>query len=396
MMSENLSIVVNGLTFENPFILASAPPTASGAVIRKAFDLGWAGAVIKTIRDDDVVNSNVSPRFHALKQKNTVIGLENIEMLSDQSVGYWLKEIADIKRAYPGKVLIASIMGAEGIESWQKIAQRVIDAGADALELNFSCPNGVTAQGLGLAIGQNNQVIEEITKSVKEVSSVPVIVKLTPNVTSILMAAESAVKAGADAICAINTVIGFSGIDVETLMPKPNIAGYSTFGGFSGRGIKPIGLRCVAEIAKEVKVPIYASGGVSDWKDAVEYISLGASVVQICTEVMLSGLSIIQHLKSGLSEYLERKGYDSVAALRGLALNRLVSHQALSRTYKVCAYVDSTKCRTCKNCILICSESANGALFFEEEKVLVNQEICFGCSLCSIVCPRQAISMVSK
>lgn len=390
----SLEVYANGLRFENPFILASAPPTATGDLIRNAFKLGWGGAVTKTIRDEDVINSNVSPRLSVLWDNKRVIGLENIEMISDKTVIYWLKEIADIKREYPEKILIGSIMGAEGIESWQKIAKRVTEAGADALELNFSCPNGVTAQGLGLAIGQNNQAIEVITKGVKEVTNIPVIVKLTPNVTSIAEAARGAINGGADGICAINTVSGLTGIDVETLTPLPNVGGYSSFGGLSGRCIKPIGLRCVAEIAKETNVPIYAAGGISNWRDAVEYMAVGAKVVQMCTEVMLSGVSIIDGLKRGLSEYLTRKGYSGLSEITGAALGKLTTHSALSRGYIVYPEIDYLKCDDCENCVKICCESGNNAIYVGEDGVMVDVRKCFGCSLCSYICPSGAISMV--
>lgn len=394
-MKSSLEVLVNGMRFENPFILASAPPTANGILIRKAFELGWAGAVTKTIRDEDVTNSNVSPRLGILKNNGTVIGLENIEMISEMTVAYWLNEIKEIKRKYPDKVLIASVMGAKGVDSWQKIACKVSDAGADALELNFSCPNGVNAQGSGIAIGQDINTIELITAGVKEVTGIPVIVKLTPNVTDIAATANAAVRSGADGICAINTVSALIGIDIESLNPLPDVAGYSTFGGLSGRCIKPIGLRCVAEIAKSVNVPIYAVGGVATWEDSVEYIAVGAGIIQICTEVMLNGLSIIDRLKKGVENYLTRKGFTSVAEIRGAALEKLTTHRALSRSYKVIANIDQTKCGICGTCIKICSESASNAIYKENSIVHIDSTICCGCSLCSFICPKHAITMVA-
>jgi dihydropyrimidine dehydrogenase (NAD+) subunit PreA len=392
-MNNRLEVFANGLKFENPFILSSAPPTSSGVLIRNAFNKGWAGAVVKTIRDEDVINSNVSPRLSVLRNKNNVIGLENIEMISDKPITYWLKEINDIKKEYSDKILIASIMG-NGIDSWKKIAKRVSDEGADALELNFSCPNGVTAQGLGLAIGQDIKAIELITENVKKVAGIPVIVKLTPNVTDIALTAKAAVKGGADGITAINTVSSLIGIDIETLNPLPDINGYSTFGGLSGACIKPIGLRCIAEIAKSVNVPLYASGGISDWKNAVEYIAVGASVLQICTEVMLKGISIIDDLKNGLTDYLNRKGLFSIEEIRGAALKKLKSHFELSRDYKIHAWIDAALCKACKNCMTICSESGNNSIFNGNESIQVDESKCIGCSLCNYICPNHAISMI--
>lgn len=395
-MKSNLEVFANGMRFENPFILASAPPTSSGALIRKAFDLGWAGAVTKTIHDEDVSNSNVSPRLSILKNNGSVIGLENIEMISEKPISYWLKEIRNIKDEYPEKILIGSIMGAKGVDSWQKIAKRVSDTGADALELNFSCPNGVNAQGSGIAIGQDVNTIEQIVSRVKSVTGIPVIVKLTPNVTDIAASAKAALKGGTDGICAINTVSALIGIDIETLTPLPSIDGYSTFGGLSGTCVKPIGLRCVAEIAKSINLPIYAVGGISNWKDAVEYLAVGASVVQVCTEVMLKGFSIIDELKKGLKNYLNTKGFSSVEAIRGKALGKLTNHMALSRSYKVIASIAQAKCGVCGTCVHICNDAASGAIYKENSFVQVDSSICFGCSLCTYVCPKQAITMVES
>jgi len=394
IMKSDLEVFANGMRFENPFILASAPPTSSGVLIGKAFDLGWAGAVTKTIHDEDVSNSNVSPRLSILKNNGSIIGMENIEMVSEKPISYWLKEIRNIKDEYPEKILIGSIMGAKGVDSWQKIAKRVSDAGADALELNFSCPNGVNAQGSGIAIGQDVNTIEQIVAGVKRVTGIPIIVKLTPNVTDIAASAKAALKGGADGICSINTVSVLIGIDIETLTPLPSIDGYSTFGGLSGTCVKPIGLRCVAEIAKSVDLPIYAVGGISNWKDAVEYLAVGASVVQVCTEVMLKGFSIIDELKKGLKNYLAAKGFSSVEEIKGKALAKLTNHMALSRSYKVIASIDQSECIVCGTCIQICKEASNNAIYENNYFVNVNPSLCCGCSLCSFVCSEQAIMMV--
>ncbi len=396
---ENLEVFANGLRFENPFILASAPPTATGDLIRNAFEAGWAGAVTKTIKDEGVINSNVTPRFSVMWSGNSVIGFENIEMVSEKPIDYWLKEIKDIKQEFPEKILIASVMGAAGIESWQSISSKVTEAGADAVELNFSCPNGVTAQGLGLAIGQDNEIIKAITKGVKEVVKIPVIVKLTPNVTNISLAAKAAIDGGADSICAINTVLGLIGIDIETLNPLPDVGGYSTYGGLSGACVKPIGLRCVADIARTIKtlpnngheISIHAVGGVSTWKDTIEYIAVGANVVQICTEVMLKGVSIIGKLKSGLAAYMKRKKINALSDICGAALPKLTVHNQLSRKYKTSARIDYSKCKSCKNCITICRESAGDAIYAMGNIIAIDTDKCYGCTLCSYICPTRAI-----
>lgn len=395
-MKINLQTNLCGFPLINPFILASAPPTASFELICNAFEKGWGGAVTKTIGEKDVFNSNVSPRMSVLQNGSNIIALENIEMISDKPEEYWTDSIQEIKKRYPKQMLIASIMGAEGLNSWQSVALKVQKAGADAVELNFSCPNGVTAQGLGLSIGQDNNSIEIITKAVKEVISIPVIVKLTSNVTDISSAAEACLRGGADSICAINTVSVIIGVDIETLTPLPSIDGYSTSGGLSGKSIKPIGLRCIADIAKAVELPIVATGGISNWKDSVEYISLGANALQICTEVMLRGTGIINNLCEGLSKYLLRKGFSSINDFRGAALNKLVAHHKLSRDYRVYAFVDDLKCGLCGTCVERCLDTGNNALSIDNNHLIVNKELCIGCSVCSFVCPKHAISMISN
>ena len=395
MKNVDLSTTINGIRFENPFILASAPPTASEESIRNSFEEGWAGAVVKTVRPDSVFNSNVSPRFATLKESSRVIGFQNIEMLSDKSMDYWVKTIEVLKKDYPAKVLIASIMGADKA-SWQLVVKEMYKAGADALELNFSCPNGVTHQGLGLSIGQDNESIQRITTWVKEVSRIPVLVKLTPNVTDIAASARAAVLGGADGLVAINTVSCLIGVDLDTLSPLPNVNGYSTYGGYSGIAVKPIGLRCVAQICKAVDAPVHGMGGISNWKDALEYIALGASVVQVCTEVMLKGYSIIKPMIAGFTNYMESKGFSSLDEIRGLALAKVVNHNDLSREYKVVASIQAEKCVSCSKCRKVCRESGYHAVEKAGDAFKVDFKKCDGCSLCTYVCESDAISMIAR
>ncbi len=401
-MANNLEVFSNGLLYENPFLLASAPPTASYEQIDYAFNLGWAGAVTKTIGISEVENSNVSPRFAAIKHKNRIEAFENIEMLSEKHFNYWLNCIQKLKQRHPSKIVIASVMGTKGADSWTLISQEVANAGADAVELNFSCPNGVVKQGLGLAIGQNNEAISIITNAVKANVNIPVIVKLTPNVTRITEPALAAISAGANGLCAINTVLGLIGIDIDTFKPKPDVNGYSAFGGISGRAVKPIGLRCIAEISLALKdkqnirnsISLHAVGGISDWKDSVEYILVGADVVQICTEVMVSGFNIIDKLKSGLSDYLKRKEILSLDQIKGAAISNLTTHNNLDRNYKATATINYDKCKNCGTCLRICNNSGGNAFHLNGEKtVIIDKQKCTGCSLCNYTCPNQALFM---
>lgn len=393
--SVDLGVTVGALRLENPFILASAPPTADGKFIRKAFDLGWAGAVIKTIKPDELEIEDVSPRFSILKdRKGSIIGFENFELVSKKTIAYWVNEIRVIKKEYPGKVLIASIMADLQEESWKKLSREMEQAGADALELNFSCPHGMPEKGIGSAIGQDPRISQKITGWVKNAVAIPVIVKLSPNVSDIRIIAAAVQAAGADAIAAINTVQCLVGVDIETFEPLPNVGGFSTYGGYSGTAVKPIGLRCVSQISQCVDIPVYGIGGISQWQDAVEYIAVGAGAVQICTEVMLHGFAVIKPMLQGLESYMQRKGIQRLGDICGLAAQKMISHESLSRQCFVKAeLIDRKECISCQKCVTACHESGYEAIHASVQGIIIDEEKCDGCSLCSFVCPKEIINM---
>jgi len=391
----DISVDIGKLHFENPFILASAPPTSDGNFIRKAFQMGWGGAVIKTIKPDDMKISDVSPRFSVLKdKKGHNIGFENFELVSKQNCSYWSEEIRAIKKEYPNKILIASIMADLSAASWKNLAYKMERAGADALELNFSCPHGMPEQGVGAAIGQSAEIAAMITKWVKEAVELPVIVKLTPNVTDITAIAKNVSAAGADSIAAINTVQCLMGVDLDTLSPMPTVQGQSTYGGYSGYAVKPIGLKCVAQISSAVDVPIYGIGGIGTWQDAIEYIAVGASVVQICTAAMLEGFQIIKPMLAGLKTYMLEKKIEKLSDICGIAAKKMTSHTNLSREYTAKAKLTtSAECIFCQKCLIACNESGYGAIEAVNHKIQIDVDKCDGCSLCSLVCPKQIIVM---
>ena len=393
-----LRTACGSLSFENPFVLASAPPTASRETIRRAFELGWAGAVTKTIKPDGLAMADVSPRFNAIGSKaGEVLGFENIELVSKRDVAYWVDAIGGLKREFPGKVLIASIMADDREDSWKALATAMELAGADALELNFSCPHGLPEMGAGAAIGQSAEISGRIAGWVKAATGIPVIAKLTPNVTDIRPIAAAVRDAGCDMIAAINTVESLTGVDLESFVPRPSVGGFSTYGGYSGRAVKPIGLRVVSQIARRVDLPVMGMGGISQWTDAAEYIALGASVVQLCTEVMLKGFGIIDGLTSGLAEYLERMSLASPGELRGKALARLTTHDSLlraERRYPAIAMAGA--CARCGRCVTACADGGYGAIGMGKEAVTFDYSKCDGCSLCSHVCPARAIEMRAK
>jgi len=387
----DLSVRQNGIDFPNPFLLASAPPTAYGENILRAFELGWGGAVLKTLKPDSMPIQDVTPRFMALKDKKHVIGFQNFELVTKRSLAEWLPEIEEIKKRYPDRGLIGSIMADIDKRSWQDMARKVQDAGCDGLELNFSCPHGMPEKGIGAAIGQIPDMVEEITSWVKAVAEVPVWVKLTPNVADPVAPAAAALRGGADGLAAINTVQSLAGVDIETFEPLPSVHGATSYGGYSGRAVKPIGLRVVSQLGNMGVPSISGMGGVSSWQDAVEYMLLGAKTVQVCTEVMLHGYGIIRPMLDGFADYLKRKELEPTQ-LVGKALGRITSHTALSRQHEVVGH-DAASCVGCRNCVVSCSDAGYHALSFLDRSVRVDPDRCDGCALCVQVCPTNSMYM---
>jgi len=390
---QSLTTTLGQFHLQNPFLLASAPPTASYEQIRRAFSVGWAGAVIKTIRPDGMVIEDVSPRFHAIKESSgEILGFENIELLSKKTVSYWTSQIPRLKQEFPNRLLVASIMGTPDPADWKSLASQVEEAGADAIEMNVSCPHGMPEQGVGAAIGQDPAMVRDLTRAVKDATEIPVIVKLTPNVTDILPIARAAAAGGADMISAINTVQCLSGIDLDTFEPLPSVAGYSTYGGYSGPAVKPIGLRMVSQIASSIDLPVIGIGGISGWRDAAEYLLAGASAVQVCTAVMWHGFGIVREMQSGLSSYLAGKGVSTPDQIRGLALGRLRSHQSLNRAARIRPSLSArTRCTSCGRCVIACRDGGYHAIALHDGNPEFDYSLCDGCSLCSQVCPESTI-----
>jgi dihydroorotate dehydrogenase subfamily 1 len=334
----DLSIVVNGMRFPNPFVLASGPPGTNGRVIRRSFELGWGGIVCKTISLENEKVHNVVPRYgklYAHQATKAVVDFQNIELISDRPFDTWLEELAECKQAYPDRVLIASIMEEYSKDRWQEITERTQATGVDGLELNLSCPHGLPERAMGAAMGQNPEIVEEVTRWVKDVATLPVWAKMTPNITDITVPARAAVRGGADGISAINTILGIIGIDLETLRPMPTVEGYSEPGGISGQGIRPIALRLVMECARACpEASISGMGGVDTAEDALQFLCVGASTVQVCTGAMLKGYELIEELCDGLEAFLEGKDLASVSDLVGASLPYFTTHADLVERQK--------------------------------------------------------------
>jgi len=329
----NLSIDVNGMKFENPFVIGSGPPGTNARVIARCFDAGWGGMIAKTTSLTDTEVINVTPRYGKLRSAKfgEVIGFQNIELISDRPFEDWEADFRELKKSYPNKILIASLMESFSESRWQELTKRCIAAGVDGFELNFSCPHGHPETGMGAAMGQNPMMVEAVTRWVKQVAGdKPVWSKLTPNITDIRVPARAAYAGGADGVSAINTILSIIGIDLKTLRPQPTVEGYSVPGGYSAQAVKPIALRMVQELALDRPgTTISGIGGVWKSQDAIEFLLLGASTVQVCTGAMLLGYEMVDELKEGLAKFMTDHGFESVRAMVGASLPYFTTHHHL-------------------------------------------------------------------
>ncbi len=332
-MAPSLKTVVNGIEFDNPFLLGSGPPGTNAKVIAKSFDLGWGGVVCKTISLDASKVINTAPRYAKLKAREdekVVIGFENIELISDRPFDTWLTELRQLKKEYPKRVLVASIMEEYRKDAWQEIVRRVQETGVDAFELNLSCPHGLPERKMGMAMGEDPSICEEVVGWVKEVAKIPVWAKMTPNVGDPAKPAKASVKAGADGISMINTILSVIGVDLRTLRPMPTVEGYTVPGGYSGAAVRPIALRQVMEVARAVpNVPISGMGGIETGFDAAQFFLLGSHTVQVCTGAMLQGYEIIAKLKEELLKVMTDHKLETVREMVGKSLPYFSTHADL-------------------------------------------------------------------
>ncbi|MFQ5425365.1 MAG: NAD-dependent dihydropyrimidine dehydrogenase subunit PreA [Phycisphaerae bacterium] len=366
-MTPDLSIEFCGVKAPNPFWLASAPPTNSAYQIRRAFEAGWGGAVWKTLNHEPIVN--VSSRYGAVDYDGRkVMGLNNIELITDRTLEVNLAEIRQIKREFPHHALFVSLMVESTRETWHDIVKRTEDTGCDGLELNFGCPHGMSERGMGSAVGQVPEYTEMITSWVKEAASVPVMVKLTPNITDVCAIARAAAKGGADAVSLINTINSIVGVDLDTFAPKPHVAGRGSHGGYCGPAVKPIALNMVSSIARdgEADIPISGIGGIQTWQDAVEFMLLGAGCVQVCTAVMHYGFRIVEHMISGMKNWMREKEFQAPADFRGRSVDRIVDWSDLDLGYKVVAEIDQARCIHCGLCHIACEDGCHQSIVWEK------------------------------
>ena len=382
-----------GIKSPNPFWLASAPPTDKEYNVRRAFEAGWGGVVWKTLGEEGppVVNVN-GPRYGVIYGADRrILGLNNIELITDRSLEINLEEITRVKKDYPDRALIVSIMVPCEEEAWKAILPRVEATGADGIELNFGCPHGMSERGMGAAVGQVPEYIERVTRWCKQYYSKPVIVKLTPNITDVRKPAAAARRGGADAVSLINTINSITSVNLDTMSPEPSIDGKGTHGGYCGPAVKPIAMSMVSEIARAEEtagMPISGIGGITTWRDAAEYITLGCGNVQVCTAAMTYGFKIVQEMISGLSQWMDEKGHTSIDDFMGKAVPNTTDWQYLNLNYVAKAVIDQDACIACGRCYAACEDTSHQAIAMSEDRTFtVIDEECVACNLCVDVCP---------
>ncbi len=413
----DISVNFAGIKSPNPFWLASGPPANCGDQVMRAFDAGWGGAVWKTLGEPIV---NVCSRYSSVDLNGQrMMGLNNIELITDRPLALNLREISEVKKRYPAHAVIASLMVESRRDAWHEIVRRSEGAGADGLELNFGCPHGMSERGMGSAVGQVPEYAQMITEWVMEVARTPVLVKLTPNISDIRAAARAAKKGGANALSAINTINSITGIDLNTLLPRPDVGGLSSHGGYCGPAVKPIALNMVQQINADPlsALPTSGIGGVTTWQDAAEFILLGCGSVQVCTAAMHYGFRIVEDMADGINNWMREKGFATIEDFRGRSLPKVVEWKNLDLNYQIVARIHEDKCIGCELCYTACWDGAHQcihtdrALHPDASRITVtripkldgpapepyktplyriprvDEQECVGCNLCALVCP---------
>jgi dihydropyrimidine dehydrogenase (NAD+) subunit PreA len=393
-----------GIKSPNPFWLASAPPTDKAYNVERAFKAGWGGVVWKTLGEEGppVVNVN-GPRYGAIwGADRRLLGLNNIELITDRDLQKNLQEIKMVKKNWPDRALVVSIMVPCEEDSWKAILPLVEETEADGIELNFGCPHGMSERGMGAAVGQVPEYVEMVVRWCKQYSRMPVITKLTPNISDIRRPARAAKNGGTDAVSLINTINSITSVNLDTFSPEPSIDGKGSHGGYCGPAVKPIALSMVSEIARDPEtygLPISGIGGITTWRDAAEYLALGAGNVQVCTAAMTYGFKIVEEMISGLSNWMDEKGHRTLDDFTGRAVRNVTDWQYLNLNYITKAQIDQEKCIKCGRCHIACEDTSHQAITHLKDgkrHFEVMEDECVGCNLCVNVCPvEDCISMIA-
>ncbi len=397
MINKDLSVEFLGVHFENPFCLSSSPVGNCYDMCKKAYESGWGGVVFKTIGPKHYVIDEVSPRFDKLdKEETPFVGFKNMEQIAEHSLEENLADLRKLKKEFPKKVLIASIMGSNE-EDWVELARLVTEAGADMIEMNLSCPQ-MTSHDMGSDVGSNPELCKKYCKAVKRGSKLPMMAKMTPNIGDMVPVALACLEGGADGIAAINTVKSICNIDLDKKVGMPIINGKSSISGYSGKAVKPIALRFLQQMRQDPRLnnlSISGIGGIETWEDAAEFILVGATTLQVTTAIMQYGYRVVEDMKNGLMHYMEEQHVDHLSELIGLANKNIIPAENLDRDYKVYPEIDLDKCVGCGRCYISCYDGAHQAMEWDEEKRRphCNKDKCVGCLLCGHVCPVGAISL---
>ncbi|MBS1626268.1 MAG: NAD-dependent dihydropyrimidine dehydrogenase subunit PreA [Bacteroidetes bacterium] len=391
-----------GIKSPNPFWLASAPPTDKKINVLRAYEAGWGGVVWKTLGSQV---KNVSSRYSSVDYHGSrVMGFNNIELISDRPLEINLKEITEVVKLFPDRAMIVSLMADSTREAWHELIKKCEDAGAMGFELNFGCPHGMTERGLGAAVGQDPEIAKMVVEWVMEKATIPVITKLTPNVHSVVPTGKACVEAGTNALSLINTIQSVTGVDLDTLVPNPYVAGKSVFGGYCGPAVKPIALKFLTTIAQNAttkKVPISGIGGISTWRDAVEFMLLGSSTVQVCTAAMKHGFRIVEDMCEGLNNWMDEKGFKTLNDFIGKSVSNITHWEDLDINYHHVANINQDKCIHCGLCYITCEDTSHQAINLDKgnpyNTYTIKEQDCVGCNLCKLVCPvDNCITMVEK
>lgn len=390
----DLRCEIAGVKSPNPFWLASAPPTDKQYNVERAFKAGWGGVVWKTLGEDPPV-VNVTSRYGAISYGGQrMAGFNNIELITDRPLDVNLREIKEVKRNWPDRAVVVSLMVPCEEEPWRKILKVVEETDADGIELNFGCPHGMSERGMGSAVGQVPEYVEMVARWCKAATRMPVFVKLTPNITNVLMPARAATAGGADAVSLINTINSITEVDLDVMAPRPVVDGKGAHGGYCGPAVKPIALHMVAEIARDKDcngIPISGIGGISTWRDAAEFIALGAGSVQVCTAAMHHGFKIVEDMTDGLSNWMDDAGYATLADFRGRATRNYVDWGGLNMNYELVARIDQDACIQCGLCHIACEDTSHQAITATRTNGSRRYEVvdaeCVGCNLCMHACP---------
>lgn len=398
----NISSNFLGIKSPNPFWLASAPPTDKKINVLRAFEAGWGGVVWKTLGSQV---KNVSSRYSAVDFNGTrAMGFNNIELISDRPLEINLKEISEVVKLYPDRAMIVSLMADNDRESWHELIKKCEDAGAMGFELNFGCPHGMTERGMGAAVGQDPEIARMVVEWVMEKATIPVITKLTPNVHSVVPAGKAVVEAGTHALSLINTIQSVTSVDLDTFVPNPNVGGKTTFGGYCGPAVKPIALKMLTTIAQNAvtrKVPISGIGGIGNWRDAVEFMLLGASNVQVCTAAMKYGFRIVEDMCEGLNNWMDEKGFNTIDEFIGKSVSTVINWEELDINFHIVANINQDKCIHCGLCYIACEDGSHQSINLSYGKPYntysIKEDECVGCNLCKIMCPvDDCITMVEQ